>query len=654
MNCQLKRKLLAITSAACLLFTAAAGGMTVLAQNEQNSAVQVGDVFQPDDSKWGTQNNNGWYFMKESGGNYMEVNYYTADEVQDVDGHGPVPWMANRFASNPFVDGEMYFIDKTNAFVGEGGTKPVYAFEAPAAGKVELSVTALAQEGVFLDFYAGDTKLGDSAALNNTGEIEGGYTLYTRTADVKKGDRIYVAGYTTNANRDIFLDYTKLSVKYLEVSTDKPEEEDPYIGKSFAPDFTAPKWGTQNNNGWYFMYQDRLTGEYKEITEFVKPDATTRPDGTPYEVWEKGTHGRFSMCAQYPFLFIGTEVIHPASSANPVKAFKAPIGGEVEFTFSVKRSHPYPAADGNGNPSHMTVYRNNEKIFPTEGEYINITDGEYQKYTFKCNVKKDTWIYFVLDCGGNNANGEAWMTQSAKYLSTNDQVEDNGTSDGEDDGSIIGKPFTIDTSAENWGKKNNNNWEFMFWDVPSGKFKSMAFVRSEGIFKGPSEGGYDYLMIKTLEMHPSQQGYPAKVFVAPESGEIELTVIATLQAPAASETGTGIRIYRGNTQIWPADGSCDKLGTEEETIKQTIKVRKNERIAVVVDPIDGNIISDATNVSVSAKYLSLSNEPPVDDPYADGGDSLPETGRNELLAVPMLLCGSALGILLLKRRRRND
>ena len=196
----------------------------------------------------------------------------------------------------------------------------------------------------------------------------------------------------------------------------------------------------------------------------------------------------------------------------------------------------------------------------------------------------------------------------------------------------------------------------MFWDVASKKFKSMAFVRSEGIFKGPSDGGYEYLMIKTLEMHPSQQGYPAKVFVAPESGEIELSVIATLQNPTGSQTGTGIRLYRGNTQLWPADGGCKKLGDEEEVIKQTIKVRKNERIAVMLDPIDGNIISDATNVNVSAKYLSLSNEPPVDDPYAgdNGSDGPAATGRDGFAAIPALLCLGTLGILLFARRRRRS
>lgn len=601
--------------------------VTYLSTNDltEESENQYVATYQPDyGANWGIQGAGNFYYMYQNKltGMINELGFVKAKDAKE-------PWIADRFAdSDPY---KYLFIGK-EVFHAANDYNPVIGFKAPIGGHVKVvllakrtnpAVSEGGTEDMYLKVLQNDTKVYPSTAdkitlLSNNG----GYSAYVFELDVKKNTMLYFAASCETAKEGFMLP----TIHYMSTN-DQVEtgETDPYIGKIFAPD--KAKWGTQNNNGWYFMSQNRLTGVYENLP-YIAPDAKGK------EVFELGN---FSANSTYPFLFITPDIIHPGSAANVVKAFKAPIGGKVQFTLSVKRTNPYPAADGFGNPSHMTVFRNDTKIYPYTGEYINITDnkGAYQTYTFEADVKKGTMVYFVLTCDGSNANGEVYMQQSAKYLATNDKVEEvvQGGS------GIIGKPFVIDTSDGMWGSKNNNHWEFMYWDTVDKCFKRMAYVRSEKMFKGPSDAGYEFLMIKTLEMHPSELGNPAKVFVAPETGTIELTVQAILQNPDKSTTKTGISIYRGNRKIHPANAKYITLGAQELNLKLQLNVVKGEKIAVVLDAINGNNSFDATNVSTCAKYLSLNNY--VDNNSGSGNQNNPETGDYSLIWVLVLALAAA-------------
>lgn len=617
--------------------------VTYLTTNDQIEETEGQYVasYQPDyQQNWGTQGVNNFYYMFQNKltGVINELGFVNAADAQE-------PWIADRFANpDPY---KFLFIGK-EVFHAANDYNPTIAFKAPVGGHVKvvllakrtnLAISEGGTEDMYLKVLQNDTKVYPSSAdqltlLSNNGS----YSAYVFELDVKKDTMLYFMASCETAKEGFMLP----TINYISTN-DQVEsgETDPYLGKIFAPE--QANWGTQNNNNWYFMSQNRLTGSYEELP-FV-------PAGTSGK--EAFEQGNFSAHSTYPFLFISPDVIHPGSAANVVKAFKSPIGGKVQFTLSVKRTNPYPAADGFGNPSHMTIFKNETQAYPYTGDYINITDnnGEYLTYTFDIDVKKNTMVYFVLTCDGNNANGEVYMQQSAKYLTTNDTVEEVI----EGGNSIIGKPFVIDTSEGVWGNKNNNNWEFMYFDTADQSFKRMAFVRSENMFKGPSDAGYEYLMIKTLEMHPSELGNPAKVFVAPETGTIELSVLAILQNPDKSTTKTGISIYKGNNKIYPTNAKYVVMGAAELNLKLKINVNKGEKIAVVLDAINGNNSFDATNVSTSAKYLSL-NEFLNNDDSNGGGQSNPDTSDKTgiLWAAMMLMILTAGYVITMQLQRRND
>ena len=140
--------------------------------------------------------------------------------------------------------------------------------------------------------------------------------------------------------------------------------------------------------------------------------------------------------------------------------------------------------------------------------------------------------------------------------------------------------------------------------VDDNLFRKLAFVRSKNEFEGTEEGGYEYLLIKPVEMHPSLKGDPAKVFTCEHGGKVQLSFAAWLQAPDLSKTGTGIAVYQNGKKIWPEDEDYYKVpGTL--TIKRiTVDAAKGDDLAIVLDCINDNNSFDATNVRVCAKYLS--------------------------------------------------
>lgn len=59
-----------------------------------STEVKAGDSFAPDFAAWGSQNNNGWYYMyKDTDGIYRNLDYYDAT--------ASISWQQNAFAFNP-------------------------------------------------------------------------------------------------------------------------------------------------------------------------------------------------------------------------------------------------------------------------------------------------------------------------------------------------------------------------------------------------------------------------------------------------------------------------------------------------------------------------------------------------------------------------
>lgn len=351
-----------------------------------SAEVKAGDSFAPDFAAWGSQNNNGWYYMyKDTDGIYRNLDYYDAT--------ASISWQQNAFAFNPSAMNEMLFINQKSFFTGELGSLPVYSFEMPASGTVTLSFQTHGPSGIGLRVYHGRT----AVSFNGATEIAfntAGFTSHSAKLEVKKGDRIYMEGFTTSASREGWV--SNYCITYDTVSA---EQEADHV---YAPD-TEGGWGVQNNNGWHYLYRDTVTGTYSEMN-YIGASNT-----------EENFTDCFSVDSIFPYCFITRDRMHPATKADPVKAFCAPVGGEVQLSVNACRG----AQVLEGSPSLLRIYKGNEQIYPTDTAALTLTDS-LSEIRLTTQVAKGEWIYIVLTCNGSNINGDVLMTESATYLSVNE------------------------------------------------------------------------------------------------------------------------------------------------------------------------------------------------------------------------------------------
>lgn len=370
------------------------------------------------------------------------------------------------------------------------------------------------------------------------------------------------------------------------------------------------------------MYKERLGNMYRELPYWPSSAAID---------WQKDRYAMDPNLMQ-EMLFISKESFFVGESGSkPTYMFEAPVGGEIELSVITHGK----------SDLRMQIFKNHELVPVENGnEIIFNTDGNTET-TLKLQVKKGTKLYLVGYSKNISENREGWIFGTkVTYLSSNSEVESQSNG-------YAGRSFSIDIGENVWGQKSNNNWEFMYWDTVDKAFKSMAFVRSEGMFKGPSDAGYEYLMIKTMEMHPSVMGYPAKVFVAPADGKVQVQASGKMHNEAASLTKTGIRFMLNGKKVHPSNAQYVLMGDKETVVSATLDLKKGDKVAVVLDPIDSNIISDATNVFVVATYLTDTGTP------GDSDEPSPNTGDWAHGFLPMLLV-SAVVIGTVARRRRAD
>ena len=352
-----------------------------------------GDTYAPSDGLWGQQNNNNWYYLyKGTDGEYRELSYYGST--------ASISWQRNAFAFDPSAMNEMLFISKNSFFTGENGSIPAYAFRAPVGGTIRMTFETHGSADMRMRVLHKRTVVpingNEELALNTNG-----YTTNTVELTVKSGDWIYLEGYTVGSNREGWV--RNYSVTYLSVN--QGTEDDNLV---YEPDRDSD-WGMQNNNGWYYMYQDRLTGTYNQMP-FISSDNK-----------DENFNNCFSVDRVYPYCFVTKNAIHPANYANAVKAFCAPMGGTVKFELKLKRS----SQNISGSPSCFTVYQGNTKIYPKDDAYKEIsyrTDGSWENITITCDVLAGEWIYFVVGCDGSNINGEVQMQEKATYTKVNSAI----------------------------------------------------------------------------------------------------------------------------------------------------------------------------------------------------------------------------------------
>ncbi|MGI6725884.1 MAG: hypothetical protein ACOX62_06795 [Christensenellales bacterium] len=531
-------------------------------------------AYAPDNDQWGTQNNNNWsYLYLTTDGEYKEMDFYTESDIG---------WQVNAFASDPFAMGEMFFISNASFFVGENGTRPVYAFSVPQDGRVELSFLTHGTEDMTLTVYHNNTLLpvqGQDETVFNTTGMDAGFTPHAVRLDVTAGDMLYLVGGTKGGNREGWV--RKYVVQYLPADASL-EVEIAESGEVLVSAQTAPAlenhhilkpdfdvWGTQGNGSWHFLYKNKdgeyLPMEYREASDIG---------------WQVNNFASDPNAMGEMFFISQASCFTGELGSLPVYAFEAPVGGDVELSFLT-----HGTAD-----MHMRVLVNgNEQMdvaLNTEGEIEGFT-----QHLLSLTVKKGTWIYLEVYTTG--AVREAWIKQyQVRYLGYNDEMEAN----------LEGIAFVPDHTGDMWGARNNNGWSYQYLDKPENKFKNLAFVRADDRFKGTADAGYEYLMIMRHAVHPALNGSPAMVFTAPKDGALTLYLMAKIGAHDLSPTSTGVAVYHNKQRIWPADEDFYKLGAPVLNLFLPIEVKANDEVAVVVDALQNNINYDETALRVNVQF----------------------------------------------------
>ncbi len=533
-----------------------------------------GTTYAPDMEAWGNQGNQGWRWMKlKTDGTYADMNYYTTSEIG---------WQQNAFASDPGAEMEMFFISRGSFFTGELGTLPVYAFEVPADGRVELAFSTHGQADMRIKVCLDDQLIRDDIVFDTTG-ADAGFTAHFTRMDVQAGQTIYMIGYTTGGNREGWV--KNYSVTYLapdaslEVNEEAARVEaeaqaaayvDP--GKTWTSDMES--FGVQDNNGFSYLVKTPA-GEYLPMEYRSESDIGWQVNAfasDPGAVGEMYFINRNSG-------FVGE------LGSIPVYAFEAPIGGEIEFS---------ALTHGAGGAAVRLVV--DDQIVPLNGQdCIELTtdgaEGGFTRVSAKLTVKRGTMLYLELYTTGDGREG--WIKDyQVTYSAYNAQVIDE-----------LAERVFVPDHEENWGKKENNAWSYKYLDKETGKIRKLAFVRSDDHFTGAGGGGYEYLLIMRRAMHPALKADPMLSFTAPRDGQVKLMVIARIGAFEMSPTSTGLAVWKNETKVWPAEEDFFKLTKDTKRVILVQDVKAGETLNVLLDGLDGNINYDETAVQVLAEYI---------------------------------------------------
>ena len=453
-------------------------------------AISAGDVAAPDSAAWGTQGNNGWYYMyKLADGTYHEMNFYgSTDEVG---------WRQNAYASDLSTTVEMFFINQSACFYGENGTRPVYAYKAPATGRIVLTMLTHSTEQMKMQVYVGDKlqKISgkDELTLCTTGIFDGAMTKTELILDVSKDEMVYVEFYSSDMNAQRQAWVGGYEVEYLSV-----KESVDYTGQTLSPDMNA--WGTQGNNGWYYMYK-LADGAIHEMPFYTAEDSVA---------WRQNAYASDLSTTVEMFFINQASFFTGENGTRPVYAFKAPVGGQIKLYFETHGIADMFAQVYVGDKL-QTINGSDRVTFTTTGTL----PGAMTATELTMNVKKDEMVYIV--CGTSGANREGWLKNyQVTYLSTNDEVDYTGV--------------TYAAASSNWGKQDNNGWFYMYDYRGTGKYGLLDYYPADAAIAW-QQNAYSFdvnryvemLFVQETHFFTGEQG--SKVvygFKAPASGTLDV------------------------------------------------------------------------------------------------------------------------------------
>ncbi len=92
--------------------------------------------------------------------------------------------------------------------------------------------------------------------------------------------------------------------------------------------------------------------------------------------------------------------MHPGAGADAVKTFVCPEDGEVEFQIMATRQ----SAVTSGNGNSFRLFLNDTKVWPTQGEYEEVSDAAAHEVKAALQVKKGDKIRFMVGSLGNSSS----------------------------------------------------------------------------------------------------------------------------------------------------------------------------------------------------------------------------------------------------------
>lgn len=175
-----------------------------------------------------------------------------------------------------------------------------------------------------------------------------------------------------------------------------------------------------------------------------------------------------------------------------------------------------------------------------------------------------------------------------------------------------GDSFTY-TPEEHWGIENDI-WSWQWALANTENFSDMSFttVEGQGECYVADWNLYPYCAARWggNNVHPNISADAARVFTAPVSGEISVSVsvarVADFAVPSWT-TPTSFRILLGNTVVYPSEGDYQILtSTTPEQINLDLKILEGEKLRFVVGSM-GQQDADAVNLLTTVTYDSVGN-----------------------------------------------
>ncbi len=461
-------------------------------------------------------------------------------------------------------------------------------WEAPDDGTVEISVPdntitvgEYSNNGVMIECWQDNTTLWSCGEVVTKGtKLE----FKPLSVEVKAGQKIrflLTAFRGDNGGDMLTIDPT---IKYTEV-------EPPFEGTLYPSGteedgiyYSSAMFSDKQTGVWHYLKREAVKNEYSELTW----------NG---EQWEDGAGG-----------MIANTWMHASADASDTHEiqicleFEAPSDGTIELYVE---SGYITAGPDSGNGVRFAVWQNSAPL-------IGFTDlkagEEYPFVPLEVNVLKGDKIRFlVTPINGDNAGDSLQLAPIVVYTSTEAApppvIEEKPDEEEK----------TVYRSYEEFGAFVNP-WYYRYWKPGSQKTDDMTWNQYS---KDWSVSEYGGLMIGAQQMHP-YPGYDAvRVFRAPKTGTIRITMLdGKITLTGTGTTGTEDGVY---VSIKMNDGiSITDVMTEEWLFPQggedfdfepiEIKIYEGWELWFVLD-CNQNNANDATIYAPIIEYLEITDEP---------------------------------------------